>query len=190
MARPLVQFGLELAGTLQPNGVHCNATVLHRQVDHAVARPLVQVRARSQYTATQPYYIVCTPRAARQNTICNTKLLQIKSFSFDDPSLARPGPYPRAPAHRQAPRPALSSRATTPAHDHATSPLHAHAHITRTLVAPHRIVGHRAAGPGLYRGSYFRSCPLARRYTQRPHNEAHDHAPHLAPPGKRRGGCW
>ena len=38
----------------------------------------------------------------------------------------------------------------------------------------------------------LRSClPCHHRirlYTQRPHNEAHDHAPHLAPPGNRRGG--
>ena len=30
----------------------------------------------------------------------------------------------------------------------------------------------------------------ARRYTQRAHDEAHDPAPHLAPPRNGRGGCW
>eukprot|EP00964_Phaeocystis_antarctica_P125197 scaffold88823_cov72-Phaeocystis_antarctica.AAC.3 len=162
------------------------------------------------YTATQPYYIVRWTTqwpgllykfGRERSTLQRNRIISSAPRGLQDRTLSarqssrstthlshvQASPYPRAPAHEPQSAPSAALRSLP-------APLH-HSRLRArqlgsTSVAPHRIVGHRAAGPGLYRGSYFRSCPLARRYTQRPHNEAHDHAPHLAPPGKRRGGCW
>eukprot|EP00964_Phaeocystis_antarctica_P068832 scaffold41733_cov55-Phaeocystis_antarctica.AAC.2 len=62
---------------------------------------------------------------------CN--MLQRRRIAEFCPSIGGPSPsFPRKPiAAKACPAGhALSSRATTPAHDHATSQLHAHAHST------------------------------------------------------------